>query len=136
LKGFDMKKMERMKKVIFELVDGAGQMYYSEIMEKTGFDIVNACRELMKDGKVEFANISGLSSSVFRDEMKLHYTQEKPTKAGWYWVRQKGYTRGEALEVHSKNGFLYFDYCGTAYSVNEENAKLFEFSDRPILECE
>jgi len=68
-----MERMERIKKRVLKLVDEANQMHSSDIMEKTGLDIediVNACLELMKEGKVEFAPTSGLSTSIFKDRVK------------------------------------------------------------------
>ena len=66
--------------------------------------------------------------------MKLHYTQEKPAKAGWYWVRKIGYTEGVPIMIFLNGKSLYFYFYRELFGM--KTAKGFEFSDRPIPECE
>ena len=68
------------------------------------------------------------------DEMKLHYTQEKPTKAGWYWIRKIGYTEGVPIKIFLNGESLYFYFYRELFGM--KTAKGLEFSDRPIPECE
>jgi len=64
----------------------------------------------------------------------FRYTQEKPTNAGWYWMRKIWYTEGVPIMIFLSGKSLYFYFYRELFGM--KTAKGFEFSDRPIPECE